>query len=104
MQIADVSSMLCRAEVPVEDLNKIRGEARVVMNQGGLSGVITGKVESISELVGSTRINSLNPLDRIDFSVAHVFIRIDTEHLEDAGKLIHSQVEVAIDADASSSE
>ena len=96
MQVADLTSMICRAEVPVEDRHLISSGDRAVIRGGGLRSDITGEVTEISMLVGSPKMTSLNPMDPVDFRMAPVIIQIDDKHLEAARELVNTQVKVLI--------
>lgn len=97
MRIADISTMQCRAEVPIEDIAKVKIGSKAMINQGGLGGEgIRGQVSSISQIVGSPSVPSLNPMDPVDYRTIEVRITIDAKDAAQASKLIHSQVEVAI--------
>lgn len=96
MRIADLSQMICRAEVRVADLPSIQLGARAAISGGGLSKVLQGEVISISQVVGTPRLPSADPRTRVDWRSAEVVIAIDPADTEAASRLVQSQVDVAI--------
>lgn len=98
MRVADTSQMICRAEVPVAELPRIAIGAEAKMTGGGLGEPISGRVGSISRVIGSPRLPSPSPLSRVDWRAADVVIDVDPSDAERAAQLIHARVDVAIRA------
>lgn len=99
MRIADLSSMVCRAEVPVQDLKRISMKDKAIISGGGLTSEITGTVKSISMLVGTPMRDNPNPMAPVDYKMVPVVITIDKQHVEAAAELVHSEVNVKIIVD-----
>lgn len=98
MRVADTSQMICRAEVPVAELPRIAIGAEAKMTGGGLSEPISGRVASISRVIGSPGLPSPSPLARVDWRAADVVIDIAPADAERAAQLINARVDVAIRA------
>lgn len=98
MRVADTSQMICRAEVPVAELPRIAIGAEAKMTGGGLSAPISGRVGSISRVIGSPRLPSPSPLSRVDWRAADVVIHVDPADAQRAAQLINARVDVAIRA------
>ncbi len=100
MRLADTSKMIVRAEVNVADLNRLSIGAVATVTSSAIDGTIRGKVASISQLVGSPRLPSPNPMARVDWRSAEVVIDIDPDSVSLAAARIQLQVDVAIEAAA----
>lgn len=96
MRVADLTKMICRAEVPNNIVDQIKPGNRAAMTGGGLQEEIFGTVESIGQMVGAPRLSSSNPRAMVDWSSVYVVIAIDDQDHADASKYIHSQVDVWI--------
>ncbi len=99
IRLADTSRMIVRAEVNVVDLQRVQVGAKATLTSAALLAPLTGKVKSISRLVGTPRLPNPNPMARIDWRSAHVIIEIDEASAEQAAQRIQLQVDVAIAAD-----
>lgn len=98
MHVADLSQMICRAEVDVSEIRQFEIGAQVKISSPALDQPLTGKVESISRMIGSPQLPSPYPMGRVDWRSAEVIIAIDPEGNEAASRFIHLQVDVAIEA------
>ena len=96
MQIADTSEMQCRAEINVADLPRIQVGSPAKVSSLALPRVLSGKVKSISPMIGSPQLPTANPLARVDWRSAEVVISIDPKDNQAAANLINLQVDVAI--------
>jgi HlyD family secretion protein len=99
MHIADTSEMICRAEINVADLPRIKVGSPAKVSSLALPRVLSGKVKSISRMIGSPRLPTANPLARVDWRSAEVMISIDGKDNQAAVNLINLQVDVAIQAE-----
>lgn len=98
MRVADTTQMICRAEIPVAELPRIAIGAEAKMTGGGLDAAISGRVGSISRIIGSPRLPSPSPMARVDWRAADVVIDIDPSDAPRAARLINARVDVAIRA------
>ncbi len=99
IRLADTSHMIVRAEVNVVDLQRVQVGAKATLTSAALLQPLTGKVKSISRLVGTPRLPNPNPMARVDWRSAHVVIEIDEASVETAAQRIQLQVDVAIAAE-----
>jgi len=98
LRIADTQSMICRVDMNVADLPRVKPGGRATITSAAFSGVMGGDVTEISSLIGSPRLPDPNPLTRTDWRSVEVIIHLDPESSEKAADLIHLQVDVAIQA------
>ncbi len=96
LQVADLTRMICRAEVNVAQLPQIEPGARASITSPAIEGSFSGQVRSISRLIGSPSLPSPNPLAQVDYRTTEVLIEIDPEDARRATGLINLQVDVAI--------
>ncbi|QEG40579.1 multidrug resistance protein MdtN [Roseimaritima ulvae] len=96
LQIADLSDMICRVEVNVSQLSKVKTGARASITSAAIDGSLQGTVRSISRLIGSPQLPSPNPMARVDYRSGEVVIQIEPDDAPRAADLIHLQVDVAI--------
>lgn len=99
MRLADTRRMIARAEINVVDLQRVDIGAKATITSSALRAPLRGKVKSISQLIGSPRLPSPNPMARVDWRSAHVIIEIDADSIAPAAERIHLQVDIAIEAD-----
>jgi len=95
-EIADLSNMVCLAEVHESDVGKLALGNRVEIRSPALQRVLAGTVERIDRVVGSVQMRSPNPMARSDFRAVPVWISIDPKDVELASSRLQLQVEVAI--------
>ena len=100
IRLADTHHMIVRAEVNVVDLQRVQVGAKATLTSAALLKPLTGKIKSISRLVGTPRLPNPNPMARVDWRSAHVVIEIDETSVEAAAQRIQLQVDVAIAADS----
>jgi HlyD family secretion protein len=96
LQLADTDEMVCRAEVDVNDLDRIRVGNSATIRSSALPRDLTGAVSSISQVVGIPRLPNPNPMSRSDFRSAIVDIRLDPAASAEAAKWLNLQVFVQI--------
>lgn len=96
IEIADLSSMVCVAEVYEADVAEIQTGDSATLRSAGLVKDLTGKVSRIDRLVGVPQMRSPDPLARTDFRAVRVWIDIDTEYAAVAAERIRLQTDVTI--------
>lgn len=96
IEIADLSSMMCVAEVYEADVAEIQTGDSVTMRSAGLTKELSGKVSRIDRLVGVPQMRSPDPLARTDFRAVRVWIDIDSDDVGVAAKRIRLQTDVTI--------
>jgi len=82
----------------VVDLQRVAIGANATITSAALPKPLRGKVKSISQLIGSPRLPTLNPMARVDWRSAQVIIEIDDASNAEAAQRIHLQVDIAIEA------
>jgi HlyD family secretion protein len=103
LQMADLSSMVCIAEVYETDVKRVRqGQAAVIhssvfpaeVNEQG----IRGKVLHVGRMIASAKLQPLDPFARADRHVVEVRIELlpETELQREAAQLVNLQVDVTI--------
>ena len=97
IEIADLSSMVCAAEVHESDVAQVRVGQKAELKSAALQHPIRGKVTRIDRVVGPPQMRSPNPLARSDFRSIPVWIQIDPEDTEIASQRLQLQVEVSIE-------
>ena len=98
VEIADLSSMMCVAEVYEADIAEIQIGAAATMRSAGLVKDLTGTVSRIDRLVGVPQMRSPDPLARTDFRAMRVWIEIDPMDVPIAAERIRLQADVTIRA------
>ncbi|WP_164102148.1 HlyD family efflux transporter periplasmic adaptor subunit [Candidatus Laterigemmans baculatus] len=98
LRVADTSRMVCRAEVPIAELTRVALGAEAKMDGGGLPQPLSGRVASISRVIGAPRLPSPNPMAQVDWRAVDVVIEIDPADAEAAARVVHARVDVAIRA------
>ncbi len=98
IRLADTSQMVVRVEVNVAELPRLQVGAKAAVTSSAIEGALTGKVTSISQLVGSPRLPSPNPMARVDWRSVQVLIDIDPDSVARAAERVQLQVDVAIEA------
>ncbi len=96
LQIADLSNMICKVEVNVSQLSKVKPGARASITSAAIDGSLQGTVRSISRLIGSPQLPSPNPMARVDYRSGEVVVQIEPSDAPRAAELINLQVDVAI--------
>jgi len=95
-EMADLSEMVCIAEVHESDVAKIAIDDRAELRSSALGKKLSGRVQRIDRMVGSAQMRSPNPMARSDFRSIPVWIAIDAEDTKIAAERLQLQVEVAI--------
>ncbi len=96
MRLADTSKMICRVEVPLAEIARVSLQAPVKMVASGLSEPLSGKVASISNIIGPPRLPNPNPMAQVDWRSALIIVEIDPQDAPRAAKIIQGQVDVGI--------
>lgn len=96
MEVADISKMVCRAEVHESDLKRIQLDCRAELQSSALSKSLQGKIVRIDRMVGNPEMRIPDPLAKTDFRAVPVWIEIDSEYVEEASHFIQLQVQVSI--------
>ncbi len=98
VELADLSEMVCVAEVYEADVARIQIGDRARLKSISLREELTGKVTRIERIVGASQLRSPNPTARTDFRAISVWIEIPLEQVAIAAERIHLQVDVTIEA------
>jgi HlyD family secretion protein len=99
LQMANLDRMICQAEVFQTDIQCIhKGQTARVTSpafpEGSDGRSIEGTVVSISQLVASPKLQSLDPYAAVDRHVVEVEIEFDAKASQIAGKFVNLQVQV----------
>ena len=95
-ELADLSQMVCVAEVHESDVASIAIDDRVEIRSSALARALKGRVQRIDRVVGAAQIRSPNPMARSDFRSIPVWITIDPSDSEVAAERLQLQVDVLI--------
>lgn len=95
-EIADVSKMVCVAEVYEADVSRVQVGDVATIRSSALTSEMKGTVARIDRVVGATQLRSPNPMARSDFRAIGVWIEIDLAQTEQAAERIQLQVDVTI--------
>ena len=95
-EVADVTSMVCVAEVHESDVSKIAIDDPVELRSSALGKALSGHVMRIDRVVGAVQLRSPNPMARSDFRAIPVWISIDKQDTDVAAQRLQLQVEVSI--------
>jgi HlyD family secretion protein len=80
LQIADLTDLVCIAEVDVSDVPLLRENGEAVITSRAFRGQeIKGTVERIGNLAGSAKLQPLDPRQALDRTVTNVTLRIDAQ-------------------------
>lgn len=96
VEIADVSKMVCIAEVYEADVPRIQVGDVANIRSSALTSELRGTVARIDRVVGAAQLRSPNPMARSDFRAIGVWIEIDPSQTEQAAERIQLQVDVTI--------
>jgi HlyD family secretion protein len=78
LQIADLTDMICLAEVDVSEVPQLKENGEALIKSRAFHGqTIKGRIERIGNLAGSAMLRPLDPRQAVDRSVTHVTIRIN---------------------------
>ena len=95
-ELADLSEMVCVAEVHESDVASIAIDDRVEIRSSALGRTLKGRVQRIDRVVGAAQMRSPNPMARSDFRSIPVWIEIDSDDIEEAAQRLQLQVDVSI--------
>jgi HlyD family secretion protein len=95
-EIADLSTMVCVAEVFEADVGRIQLGDVAKLKSSALSRDLEGKVMRIDRVVGGSQLRSPNPMARTDFRSVGVWIELDPTNSSLAADRLQLQVDVAI--------
>ena len=95
-ELADLSEMVCVAEVHESDVASISIDDQVELRSSALGRSLKGRVKRIDRVVGAAQMRSPNPMARSDFRSIPVWIAIDSSDTETAAQRLQLQVDVSI--------
>ena len=96
LELANLSEMVCVAEVHESDVASIAIDDRVEIRSSALGRTLKGRVQRIDRVVGAAQMRSPNPMARSDFRSIPVWIDIDSGDIEEAAQRLQLQVDVSI--------
>jgi HlyD family secretion protein len=96
IELADLDTMICLAEVHEADVGRVRIGDIAVMTSAALAKKIRGKVSRVDALIGVPQMRSPNPMARTDFRAVPVVIDIDPELSRFAANRVQLQVDLTI--------
>lgn len=96
VELADLSMMVCVAEVHESDVARIAVDDIAEIRSSALSRPLKGRVQRIDRMVGSAQLRAPNPMARSDFRSIPVWIEIDADDIELAAQRLQLQVDVSI--------
>jgi HlyD family secretion protein len=96
LEMADLSQMVCVAEVHEADVGSLKLGNVVQISSAGLKRTIQGKVLRIDSIVGIPQMRSPNPMARTDYRAIPVIVEIDPEFTKLAADRVQLQVDVRI--------
>jgi HlyD family secretion protein len=97
LEIADLSSMVCEAEVSDASVRFLEVGQVAVMDSAALEKPLRGIVYRIDRMVGSPQMKVPSPLAKTDFRAVPVWIEIAAEDMAAAAKLVQLHVDVTIE-------
>ncbi len=95
-ELADLSEMVCVAEVHESDVASIAIDDPAEIRSSALARTLKGRVVRIDRVVGAAQMRSPNPMARSDFRSLPVWIAIDANDIELAAQRLQLQVDVSI--------
>ena len=99
LQLADLGTMVCVAEVYEAYLKDLRVGQHATLRSSAFDGgvEVTGKIRSIGRMISGGELKELDPFSKSDVRVVEAVIAIDPgKSTEQAAKVVHLQVEVEI--------
>jgi HlyD family secretion protein len=96
VELADLTSIVCVAEVHESDVALIAINDSVELRSSALLKSLSGRVQRIDRVVGAVQLRSPNPMARADFRAIPVWILIDPNDTQAAAQRLQLQVEVSI--------
>lgn len=98
VEIADLTKMVCVAEVFEADVGRIQIGDIAKLKSSALNRDLEGKVIRIDRVVGGSQLRSPNPMARTDFRSVGVWIELDSSNSIVAADRLQLQVDVMITA------
>lgn len=107
LQVADLSRMVCIAEVYDNEIHRIREKQEVAIesktfqdsaSESGKPPVLRGQVSRIGRVVGTPELKAIDPYAPVDRRVIEVRIEIRPEDVPRAARFINLQVDVRFSA------
>ena len=95
-ELADLSEMVCLAEVHESDVASIAIDDLAEIRSSALGRTLKGQVFRIDRVVGAAQMRSPNPMARSDFRSIPVWIKIEANDIEMASQRLQLQVDVSI--------
>lgn len=96
VEIADLSNMVCVAEVFEADVGRIQIGDTAKLKSSALNRDLEGRVVRIDRVVGGSQLRSPNPMARTDFRSVGVWIELDSKDSIVAAERLQLQVDVLI--------
>jgi len=96
IELADVTRVICTAEVVEGDVGLVKADQLVLINSPALPKVLHGKVLRIARLVGRPQLAVADPLAKADYRSVSVEIEIDSADVPIASNWLQLQVNVEI--------
>lgn len=96
LEVADLSKIVCMAEVYEADVGRIQLGDSARMKSAALEADLIGRVIRIDRIVGASQMRSPNPMARTDFRSVAVWIEIASESTPIAADRLQLQVDVQI--------
>lgn len=96
VEIADLSNMVCVAEVFEADVGRIQIGDTAKLKSSALNRDLEGRVARIDRVVGGSQLRSPNPMARTDFRSVGVWIELDSKDSIVAAERLQLQVDVLI--------
>jgi HlyD family secretion protein len=96
LEVADLTQMMCVAEVYESDVGRITVGDSASMKSPALREEIKGTVTRIDRVVGAPQMRSLDPLARTDFRAVRVWIDVQKSQATIAAERLRLQVDVTI--------
>lgn len=96
VEIADLSNMVCVAEVFEADVGRIQIGDTAKLKSSALNRELEGRVMRVDRVVGGSQLRSPNPMARTDFRSVGVWIELDSKDSLVAAERLQLQVDVLI--------
>jgi HlyD family secretion protein len=96
VEIADLSNMVCVAEVFEADVGRIQIGDTAKLKSSALIRDLEGRVMRVDRVVGGSQLRSPNPMARTDFRSVGVWIELDSKDSLVAAERLQLQVDVLI--------
>ena len=100
MEMADLSAMMCVAEVQETQIRYLKVGQVAKITSGALDRPLQGTIQRINRVVGPHQLKMPNPMAKSDFRAIPVWIEIDARDVEMASQFVQLQVDVAIQTES----